>query len=85
MEFVLEKCCKLIMKIGKRQITARKELPNQERTRTFVEKRNYKYLGMLEADIIQQAEKKEKITKSTTDERESFSKSSSAGEISSKR
>ena len=39
------------------------ELPNQERIKTFGEKENYKYLGILEVDTIKRAEmlrKKEK-------------------------
>ena len=35
------------------------ELPNQEKIRTLGEKENYKYLGILEADIIKQNLKKE--------------------------
>ena len=42
-------------------------------------KENYKYLGILEVDITKQAEMKGKVT----DERENFSKSSSAVGISS--
>ena len=46
----------LIMKSRKRQITGGKELLNQERIRTLEEKENYKYLGILEVDIIKQAD-----------------------------
>ena len=63
MEFDIEKCAMLIMKSGKRQITEGIELPNQERTRTLVEKETYKYLGILDVDTIKQAEMKEKILK----------------------
>ena len=38
-------------------------LPNQERIRTFGEKENYKYLGILEMDTIKQVEIKEKNNK----------------------
>ena len=38
----------------------RTELPNQEKTRTLGEKENYKFLGILEANTIKQAEIKEK-------------------------
>ena len=36
------------------------EMSNQERIRTLGEKENYKYLGILDADTIQQVEMKEK-------------------------
>ena len=38
-------------------------MPHQERIRTFGEKENYKYFGILEADTIKQAEVKEKKTR----------------------
>ena len=63
----------------KRQITEGRELLNQER-----EKENYKYLGILEESTNKQVEMKEKRKKSISDERESFSKPSSAAKISSK-
>ena len=52
----------LIMKHGRRQIAERRKLANQERIRKLVEKNDYKYLGILEADTIKQEEmeKKEK-------------------------
>ena len=56
MEFDIEKCVMNVMKIRKWQITEGIELPNQERIRTFGEKENYKYLGILEADTIKQVE-----------------------------
>ena len=51
------------MKNGKRHMTEGMELPNQEKIRTHGEKEVYKYLGILEADIIKQVEMKEKIKK----------------------
>ena len=48
--------------------------PNQEKNRTLGEKETYKYLGILEADIIKQVEMKEKLKKSISGERESYSK-----------
>ena len=85
MEFSIEKCAMLIMKSGKKQhITERIELPNQERIRALEGNENYKYLVILEADKIEQVEIKENIQKSITDERESFSKPSSATKILSK-
>ena len=53
----------LIMKSGKRYMTKGMELPNQEKIRTLEEKETYKYLEILEADIIKQEEMKEKIKK----------------------
>ena len=56
MEFGIEKYAMLIMKSGK----WRKQ-PNQGKIRTFGVKETYKYLGILEADTIKQAEMNEKI------------------------
>ena len=39
------------------------ELPNKDKIKTLVENEIYKYLGILEADTIKQAEMKEKIQK----------------------
>ena len=47
------------MKSGKRETAKETELPNQETIRTLREKENYKYLRILEADSIKQAEVKE--------------------------
>ena len=61
MEFGIEKCAKLIMKSeGIKEKTEGIELPNQERINTFEEKVIYKYLEILEADIIKQARWKKK-------------------------
>ena len=51
------------MKSGKRHMTDRIELPNQHKIRTLAEKETYKYLGILEADIIKQVEMKSKMQK----------------------
>ena len=59
----IEKCAILIRKSRKRQMTEGIELPNRGKIRTFGVKETYKYLGILEADIIKQAELKEKIKK----------------------
>ena len=53
----------LIMKNGKRHFTDEMELPNHEKIRTLREKETYKYLGILEADTINQVEIKGKIIK----------------------
>ena len=63
MEFDIEKCALLVMKSGKRHMTDGMELPNQYKIRTLWEKKNYKYLGILEADTIKQVEMKDKIRK----------------------
>ena len=39
------------------------ELPNKDKKKTLAENKNYKYLGILEADTIKQGEMKEKIHK----------------------
>ena len=38
-----------------------RDLTNQEKIRTFVEKENYKYFGIMEADTIKYPEMKEKL------------------------
>ena len=63
MEFGKEKCAMLVMKSGKRHMTDGIELPNQEKIRTHAENHAYKYLRILEADPIKEAEIKEKIKK----------------------
>ena len=51
----------LIMKSGKRQMRVGIELPNQRKIRTLVEKETYLYFGILEVDIIKQAEMRKRI------------------------
>ena len=63
MEFAIEKCAILVMKSGKRNLTDRMELPNQDKIWTRGEKETYKNLGILEADTIKQVEMKDKIQK----------------------
>ena len=63
MEFSIEKCAILVIKSGKRHQTDRIELQNQDKIRTLGEKKTYKYLSILEADIIKQVKMKEKIKK----------------------
>ena len=74
MEFGIDKCAMLVMKSGKRRMTEKIELPNQEKIRTLGEKETYKYLGILEADTIKQVEMKEKIKKEYLREPESYSR-----------
>ena len=54
----IEKCVTLKMKKGKRETTKGIELPNQESMRTLMEKENYKYPEILQADTIKQRRKK---------------------------
>ena len=63
LEFAIEECDMLIMRSRNRQTTEGIELLNQEKIRTVREKETYKYLGLLEADTIKQAEMTEKIEK----------------------
>ena len=63
MEFGIEKCAMLVMKSGKRHMTDRIELPMKDRIRTLEEKETYKYLGILEADTIEQVQMKDTIRK----------------------
>ena len=44
--------CAMLMKNGKKEITEGIELPNQEKGK----RKNYKYLGILEANAIKQME-----------------------------
>ena len=60
MEFDIEKRAMQVMKSGKRHLTDRMELPNQDKIRTLGEKETYKYNGILEADSIEQVDMKEK-------------------------
>ena len=77
----------LKMKSGEKQITEQNNQIKKESER--LEKKKITsilvYIGVLEADTIKQAEMKEKIKKSPSDERGNFSKGSAAAEISSKR
>ena len=52
-----------MLKRRKRGRTEGIEMSNQEGIRSLVEKENYKYWGILEADTIKQAEVKERIRK----------------------
>ena len=61
MEFGIESCAMLIMKIGKRRTTKEIKLPNQEIFRTRGKNEGYIYSEILKADNIKQVEMKEKI------------------------
>ena len=62
-EFGIEKCAMLVMKIGERHMTDGMELLNYDRIRTLKENETYKYLGILEADTIKQVQMKDMIRK----------------------
>ena len=51
------------MKSGKRHLTDRIELPNQDKIRPLGGQETYKYLGTLEVDTIKQVDMKEEINK----------------------
>ena len=59
----MEICALLVMKSGKRHLTDRIELPNQDKIRTLAENETYKYFRILEADTIRQVKMKNKIQK----------------------
>ena len=57
-----------MMKSGKRQMTEGIERANQEKIRTLRGKETYKYLRILEADTMKQAEMEEKLKMNTSGE-----------------
>ena len=63
MEFGIEKCAILVMKIDKGHMTDGMELPNHDKIRTLGEIETYKYLGILEAETIKQVQMKDMIRK----------------------
>ena len=72
------------MKNDKRKNVEGKEQQKQEKIWTLGEKENYKYLGILEVDIIKQVKMKEKYETKASEKRESLPKPNSAAGISSK-
>ena len=72
MEFGIEKCAMLVMKIGKQHLTDGMELSNLDKIRTLSENETYKYLNILKADTIKQVEMKEKIGKNISEELENY-------------
>ena len=74
MEYGIEKCAMLVMKRGKRHLTGRMELTNQDKIRTLGEKETCYYLGILEAATIKQVDMKEKLRNSILGEPESYSR-----------
>ena len=84
MEFRIEKCAILVMKISKWHLMDGMELPNQDKIRMLGEKENYKYLGIFENDTIKQVEMKEKLRKCIIGEPESYSRQNYGAETLSK-
>ena len=60
MEFCIEKYVMLEMICGKRHLTDRMELSNQDKIRTLAENKTYKYLVILEVETIKPVEMKVK-------------------------
>ena len=58
MKFGIKKCVLHIIKSEKRETVKGIELSNQESIRPLGEKENYKYLGILAADVIKRTEMK---------------------------
>ena len=85
MEFGIEECTMMVMKSCKRHTTERVELPNKVVIRTLGEKETQKYLKILEADTMKQAEMREKNFKMVSQDPENFSKQNSVAGILSKR
>ena len=81
MEFRIDKCAMLVMKSGKRHMTEGIELPNKEKIKTLGSKETYKYMGIMEADIIKQVEMREKLKKSVSREPESYWRQNYVAEI----
>ena len=73
MEFGTEKCAMLVMKSGKRHLSDGMERPNQDKIRIHAENETYKYLGILEADIIKQVKIKTRFQKNIPGELENYS------------
>ena len=80
MEFGIGKCAMLEVKSGKRHITDGMELPNEDKIRTLGKNETYKYLGILETDIIKQVQMKDKIQKEYHRELEKYSRQNSKAE-----
>ena len=79
-----KKCAMLIIKREKRETTEEIELVNQKSIRTFGEKENYKYLGILKADIIKLVEMEKEKKRVPQKNEKSFLKKISTAQISSR-
>ena len=63
MKFGIEKCAVLITKRGKMTQSEGITLPDDTNIRSLKEGEGYKYLGLLEADVMSHRQMKEKIKK----------------------
>ena len=63
MEFGIEKCGILVMKKGKYAKSDGIKLPNEKEIQEIDLEKGYKYVGVLEADVIKDKDMKEKIEK----------------------
>ena len=63
MEFGIEKCAMLVIKRGERKLMNGIQLLNQDTIKSLDQNESYKYLGILEAGNIKQAEIKRKVKK----------------------
>ena len=63
MKFGIEKCAVLIIKKGKMTQSEGITLPDDTNIRSLKEGEGYKYLGVLEADVVLHKQMKEKIKK----------------------
>ena len=59
----MEKCAMLVVKLSKRHQTDGTEVPNQDKIWKLAQNETCKYLGILEADTINQVQMKSKIQK----------------------
>ena len=64
MEFGIEKCGILVMKKGKYAKSNSVKLPNEKEIQEIDLEKGYKYLEVLEADVIKDKDMKERLRKS---------------------
>ena len=61
MEFAIEKCTILVLKRRKVEKSEGMKLPDNRKMRSLEENKDYKYLGILQADQFKQKEIKEEV------------------------
>ena len=66
MEFGIEKCAMLVIKIGKVVESNGNDLPNNETIKSIHEENGYKYLGVMEANQLLCGQMKERLRKGRT-------------------
>ena len=79
-----KKCAMLVMKSGKRHLTDGMDQLRHDKIRSHGKNETYKYLGILEADTIQQVEMKDKIRNYISEKLECYSWQNYLAEILSK-